>query len=45
MEVKEVKKDEKVVFFNKNTLSGPLSEKSRYIEHLADTDPEQQGKN
>lgn len=43
MEVKEVNKNEKVVFFDKNALSGPLSANSRYIEHLADTDPDQPG--
>ena len=43
MEVREEKKNEKIVFFDKKALEGPLSAKSRYIEHLADTDSENQG--
>lgn len=43
MEVKEVKKNEKIVFFDKKSLEGPLSQKSRYIEHLADTESDTQG--
>lgn len=42
MELKESGKD-KIIFFDKKDLSGPLSEKSRYIEHLADNDPDQPG--
>jgi hypothetical protein len=43
MEVKEINDKEKIVFFDKDSLKGPLSEKLRYIEHLADNDPEQPG--
>ena len=39
----EVKSNEKVVFFDKKSLSGPLSVQSKYIEHLAENDPDQPG--
>lgn len=42
MELNKSNKD-KVLFFGKKELNGPLTEKSRYIEHLADNDPDQPG--
>jgi hypothetical protein len=32
-----------VVFFDKKSLQGPLSLKSRYIQHMSENDPEQPG--
>lgn len=43
MEVREPNQKDKIIFFDKKSLSGPLSENSKYIEHLADNDPEQPG--
>jgi hypothetical protein len=44
MEVKSNNDKEKIIVFDKQTLSGPLSNNSRYIEHLAENDPDQPGK-
>lgn len=44
MEVKQVNKKDVIAFFDKNLLREPLSDNSRYIVHLAENDPEQQGK-
>ena len=39
----ESKKNQKLIFFDKDSLSGPLSEHSKQIERLADNDPENPG--
>jgi hypothetical protein len=38
-----IQKD-RVIFFDKNSVSGPLNKHSKLIEHLAENDPEQPGK-
>jgi hypothetical protein len=44
METKELSAKDKVVFFDKKSLSGPLSMHSKYIQHMAENDPEQPGR-
>ena len=40
----ENKEKHKLFFFDKKALSEPLSERSKYVEHLADNDPENPGR-
>jgi hypothetical protein len=44
MEQKELNNvKDTVIFFDKQALSGPLSMHSKYVQHLAENDPEQPG--
>ena len=39
----ELNSKDKIIFFAKTDLSKPLSDHSKYIENLAETDPENPG--
>ena len=42
-ETNKVQSKDQVVFFDKNSLTGPIAENFKLIEHLAENDPDSPG--